>query len=78
MELVEDAPKVDKDAAPSRLPRKHLQTDRINPVALTMLSGALDLLTPVAPSTDQQPTGTRTRISTEVLLLFSTEPNAPP
>jgi hypothetical protein len=67
VKLNEDAPKVEDDVVPSRPPRKRLQTARINPAALTMLSSALDLLTPSAPPTDPQPTGPWTRISTEAL-----------
>ena len=43
-----------------------------------MISGALDLLTLIAPPTDPQPTGPRTGISTEALLFFPTDPVAPP
>ena len=78
VELDEEALEVEDEVVPSRPPRKRLQTARINPAALTMLSGALELLTPAAPPADPQPAGPRTRISTEALLLFSTDPNAPP
>ena len=75
-ELDENAPEA--DLGPRRLSRPRLQTARINPAALTMLSGALKLLTPATPPSEPTPTLSRTRISTESLLLFSTDPAAPP
>ena len=59
------------DAAP-------LQTARINPAALGMLSGTLELLTPASAQPAPESTGPRTRISSEAILLFSTDPTAPP
>ena len=52
VDLDEDAPEVDKDDGPLWPPRKRLQTARINPATLAMLSGALYLLTSVAPPAD--------------------------
>ena len=43
-----------------------------------MLSGALELLTPASAQPSLESMGTRTRISSEALLLFSTDPIAPP
>jgi hypothetical protein len=73
-ELDEDAPEV--EVIPPSRPPPRLQTARINPAALDMLSGALELLTPA--DAQPKPTGPRTRISSEALLMFSTDPAAPP
>ena len=76
MELDENAPEA--DIVPSRPSRPRLQMTRINPAALTMLSGALELLTPAVSPSEPKPARLRTRIGTEALLLFSTDPIAPP
>ena len=75
-ELDEDAPEV--DAAPASPPPCRLQMARINPATLDILSGALELLTPTSAQPAPESTGPRTRISSEALLLFSTDPTAPP
>ena len=75
-ELDENDPEVDHNPRCSSRPR--LQTARISPAALDILSGALELLTPVTPPSKPKPALPRTRISTETLLLFSIDPVAPP
>ena len=75
-ELNEKAPEVGHD--PRRSSQPCLQTARVNPAALDMLSGALKLLTPAIPPSDPKPALPHTRLSAETLLLFSNDPAAPP
>jgi hypothetical protein len=78
VELEVNAPTTEDDSSDTKAPHKHLHTASVNPSTLLMLSDTMYLLEPTAPPMESKPTGTRNHISTKALLLFSTDPVAPP